>query len=283
MQAALNKVCPENVSLIASQIAEIKVATTKELELVIGLVMKKALGEPHYCETYADLVYMLHGAVPGFPSPDGGKPVTVKSTLLNVCQDEFESMPRSALELVPEIATASDPEEVEYQRKQHKARMMANMKFIGHLFLRQLLAPRTIGQIVLGLLDVEGADSFPAEHIVECTCELLTNIGHTLESMPVGKAALTQVIGCLMDLKQRKDKKGKSLYCKRIQFTVQDLLDARAAGWTKKVFKATAKTKDEIKREQDRDMSAQAAGRSVDSGMRVIAGQRPSFLPEKGS
>merc|ERR1719464_1765360 len=90
------------------------------------------------------------------------------------------------------------------------------------------------------------------EHIVECMCELLNNIGYTMDSMPMGKLPLTQVCLRLMDLKQRKDKAGKQVYSKRIQFHIQDLLDTRSKGWQKKTFKAVAKTKEEIKAEQSR-------------------------------
>merc|ERR1712008_473412 len=76
--------------------------------------------------------------------------------------------------------------------------------------------------------------------------------------MPSGKDALLQVCGRLMDLKQRRDKNGKGAYCKRIQFQIQDLQDTRAAGWTRKVFKAAAKTKEEIRNEQHRDIKAQS-------------------------
>lgn len=79
---------------------------------------------------------------------------------------------------------------------------------------------------------------------MECICELLNSIGHTLDSRPAGKESIKQVCGRLLDLKQRKDKKGKGVYPMRVQFMIQDLLDTKNAGWMKKVFKATAKTKD---------------------------------------
>jgi len=266
------------VDTIAAKIVETKVASSEELEMVIGLIMKKAHSEPHYCETYADLVYKLKTEMPEFPSPDGGKPTSFKSTLLNCCQNEFETMINCAATGEAEEETGLDPGEVEFRRKQRKARTLANMKFIGHLFLRQLLTAKIIGSIIQDLMMCDAGDALPAEHIVECTCELLNNIGYTLESMPTGKAPLSQVCGRLMDLKQRKDKAGKSSYCKRIQFQIQDLLDTRNAGWTKKVFKATAKTKEEIRNEQHRDIKAAAAGKNLEGAEQVIAGARPSYL-----
>jgi len=242
------------------------------------LIMKKAHTEPHYCETYADLVYKLKAEMPEFPAPDGGKPVSFKSTLLNCCQNEFETMVRQAPDLTPDEVADLGHEEVEFRKSQRKARTLANVKFIGHLFLRQLLTAKIIGSVIADLAMCDCVDVLPGEHVVECICELLNSIGYTLESMPAGKGAVAQVCGRLMDLKARTDNRGKNVYSKRIQFGIQDLLDTRAAGWTKKVFKAVAKTKEEIRNEQSRDIKAQAAGKNLDGSEQVIAGARPSWL-----
>jgi len=274
----MNKVCPENIGTISGRILELQVSSTEELEVVITVIMKKACSEPHYCETYADLVYKLKAEMPEFPSPDGGKPVSFKSTLLNCCQNEFETIISSAPEMSPEEVAGLDPEEIAFLKQQRKGKTLANMKFIGHLFLRQLLTAKIIGSVIKDLVMCDAGDALPGDHVVECLCELLNSIGYTLETMPSGKDALVQVCSRLLDLKQRRDKSGKGVYSKRIQFQIQDLLDTRAAGWTKKVFKAAAKTKEEIRNEQDREIKAQSAGKGVDGGSHVIAGARPSYL-----
>lgn len=151
------------------------------------------------------------------------------------------------------------------------------MKFIGHLFLRQLLTAKIIGSVIEDLSMCSQADVLPAEHVVECLCELLTSIGYTLESMPAGATALKQVCGRLMDLKTRKEN-GKYVYGKRIQFGIQDLLDTRSRGWERKVFKTSAKTKDEIRQAQESDMKAATTGGAASE--KVIAGQRPAYLTE---
>lgn len=277
VQSALNKICPENIAIIASKIEEQQVSSAEELQQVIGFIMKKALAEPHYSETYADLVFILKPKLPEFPCPEGGKPISFKSSLLNVCQNEFEGIQVINLE---EEKEGLHPEEAEFERKRLKDRVLATMKWLGNLFLRQLLSAKIVGSIIADLAMCEDANSIPKEHIVECICELLTSIGYTLEAMPAGKGAMEQVCGRLLDLKSKKDKKGKSVYSKRVMFGVQDLLEARAAGWMKKVFKTTAKTKEEIARDQESDLQAQASGKAVSSAQWVAVGVRPAYLTE---
>ena len=59
--------------------------------------------------------------------------------------------------------------------------MLANMKFIGNLFLRQLLAVKVIGQVVHDLVGIKEGNALPEEHMIECVCELLQAIGFTLD------------------------------------------------------------------------------------------------------
>jgi len=280
VQSLLNKVCPESVATICEKISEVKVENTADLEIIISLIFKKALSEPHYVETYADLVFGLKPAFPEFASTDGGKPVSFKSTLLNICQAEFDALPTS-MEPTSEELELHNSGELEFRRKQTKARVLANIKLIGHLFLRQLLSAKVIGSIIQELTLCGSADQVPEEHVIECAVELLMSIGHTLESMSAGKIALGQVCGRFKDLKQRVGLDKKPVYGKRIQFAIQDLLEVRAKGWTRKVFSGVAKTKEEIRREQQMDLKAQAMGKDVEVAEKVVAGARPLYIAAK--
>jgi len=262
---------------------EAKVEKIDEIQIVIGLIFKKALNEPHYCETYASMVFMLKGEMPSFPNPEGGKDVTFKSILLNVCQAEFENMPRTLN--TEEDAKNCDPEELKFKQLKQKGRFLANMKFIGNLFLQQLLTTKIVSSIISDLVGSAGgaADVVPEEHVVECICELLTAIGYTLEAMPAGKECVTQVCGRMLDLKNRKTADKKGLLSKRIQFQIQDVLDMRGAGWTKKTFKAVAKTKEEVRHEHEKELEAQARGKNVSQAEYVVAGARPAFVKQDSS
>jgi len=110
----------------------------------------------------------------------------------------------------------------------------------------------------------------------------LSNIGYTLEQQPVGKEAIIQVCGKMREVKAAKVN-GKSLISKRIGFQIQDLLDMRGAGWTKKVFKAAAKTKEEIRLDAERDAKQSKPG-DVKVHELVRAGERPAYLDaDKGA
>eukprot|EP00969_Alexandrium_andersonii_P096921 4278754-Alexandrium_andersonii.AAC.1 len=59
--------------------------------------------------------------------------------LLTTCQNEFESLP-SAFEPTEEQRLTLSPDDLNLEKKRRKDRILANVKFIGNLFLRQLLA-----------------------------------------------------------------------------------------------------------------------------------------------
>jgi translation initiation factor 4G len=252
--------------VITHRVASIQIASADELHVVIGLIFQKALAEPHYCETYADMVLALKQCMPEFPSPNGGKPITFKAALLNTTQSEFEALSQ-ILTVTPEEAKGMQIEEIDALKKKRRDRARANMRFIGQLFLRALLGSRIIESIIKDLSKANDATAVPEESIVECLCELLQNTGYTLEcSGEAGKASLSKVCEKLDAI--------KGMYCKRIQFGIQDVLDIRSQGWKKKTFKASAKTKGEIRREQEQDLWAQACGREVPTAEVQIAGAR---------
>jgi hypothetical protein len=278
VQSLLNKVCPENVASVIEKLSVMEVRAAHTTEAVIDLIFKKALAEPHYCETYADIVFGLKFAFPEFQSPCGNKPMTFKSSVLNICQREFEEL-LAAPEPSEDERAKLDPEELEHRRQERRKRMRANMRFIGHLFLRQLLSVKVIGSVLVELTLVEQPDTLLEEHAIECACELLNAVGFTLESLPAGRAALAAVCARMRALRHAKTTSGEQAYSKRVQFTIQDVLDARAAGWTRKVFTMSAKTREDIRLEQERDLHARSSGAK---GETVVAGRRPLYLTAAG-
>lgn len=260
----LNKACPENVDMIVRRVAETEIRSVEELELVVSLLFNKALAEPHYCETYSDMVAELQQVIPEFPAQDGHV-VTFRDVLLLATQREFELL-LDVLNISADDAPATSGETMQHLKKR-KDRALANIVFIGQLFLRCLLSVEVIVSTLRGLVGgaSEGSNVIPDEFMIECLCELLGVIGATLEALPDGESCVMEVFDRLHEMKEGRALKGRveSLYSNRIQFAIQDLVDMRRRGWTKKSFKASAKTKDEIRLEQERDWKSSGRSNAV--------------------
>jgi len=277
----LNKITPTNLKTIVLQLAQVDLKTAQELDFVIRIIFEKALAEPHWCETYADMVYSLQTKYPKFPAEhEGDKAQTFTRVLLNTCQTEFENLPTSFEPTAEQIAKMS-PEELDklkIKERKEKEKAKANMKFIGNLFLRQLLAVKVIGQVVYELIGIK--DSPPEEHKIECVCELLTAIGHCLDEQEHGKKLMLQFTARLMELKRSTSGDGKACFSKRVQFQIQDLLDLRGNGWQKKMLKETAKKLSDVR--NDANVEARNKQRKGQDAYfsTQLAGAKPAYMEE---
>jgi hypothetical protein len=272
VRALLNKICPDNLQTIVERLAQVSLETASELEIVISIIFQKALSEPHYSETYADMVFALRRRYPEFPPEhEWEKPHSFTRVLLNTCQHEFESLPMS-LEPAEEERSMLSADGLRLFLKQRKDKVLANMKFIGNLFLRQLLAVKVVGRVVHDLIGIK--EDLPQEHMIECACELLQAIGYTLDHTEQGSLLMGQFAARLRDLKRL------TTYSKRVQFIVQDLLDLRENDWQKKLFKEQAMTRDEVRREAQKDLRMQGKGGGQITISTTTAGVRPAYIEE---
>jgi translation initiation factor 4G len=92
LKSMLNKITPQNFEKITAQIIE-KIDEGKKaitLRGFIDQIFDKALSETTFSELYASLVAKLNPALPELEDEEGN-PVQFRRTLLNKCQDEFES------------------------------------------------------------------------------------------------------------------------------------------------------------------------------------------------
>jgi len=269
VRGLLNKICPDNLKVIVDRLATIELHKADELDFVIRIIFGKALAEPHYCETYADMVHALRSRYPEFPPErEGEKPQSFTRVLLNTCQEEFESLPQT-FEATEDEKARFAADDLAIEMKKRKDKILANMKFIGNLFLRNLLAVKVIGQVVHDLVGIK--EKNPEEHMIECVCELLQAIGHTLDGTPNGKVLMHQFAARLMDLKQF------TTYSRRIQFRIQDLLDLRANHWQKKLFKEQAKTKEEVRKDAINEARKNKGGTEVMFSYQTV-GVRPAYI-----
>mmetsp|Transcript_42480 Transcript_42480/g.96571 ORF Transcript_42480/g.96571 Transcript_42480/m.96571 type:complete len:567 (-) Transcript_42480:151-1851(-) len=269
VQSLLNKIAPENLTTISHQLATITITSAGELQFVISIIFTKALQEPHYVSTYADMMTVLRTCYPEFPDEDGVRPKTFTRLLLGTVQSEYESLPKT---LDPtedqKDMFADDPQGLAMETLRIKKQVLANMKLIGHLYLRQLLSVKIIQAVARELLFCEDrAGEDPEEHFLECMCELITTIGFTVDSTDSGRAFMTNCIGRLTDLRR------SAKYSKRTQLLLLDVLELRAADWRRKLYKETATTVSEVHK-----IAKSKQGK--DAFTIQIAGARPANLKE---
>lgn len=251
VNSLLNKICPDNLGRIVDQMARVPLASAEELELVISALFQAAIANTHYVETYTDMVFALKSNYPEFPPLDGAgkaRPLSFTRVLLNTCQQEFESITELLEPSPEEIVGESLRDELADKRK---ARSLATMRFIGHLFLRDLVTAKVLDQILWELVQPRphgDGDQLPEERMVECACELLTAVGCTLENTPAGRQLLHRTLVRLADLKKPRDNDGSG-FPKRIQFRIDDLLDLQRNGWKLKIFHERARTLDDIRKD----------------------------------
>jgi len=258
-RSLLNKICPENRDRIIERLAQTRLDCVEEMEIVINIIFDKVTNDPHYCETYVDMIHALHKAYPQFPpAEEGAQPCTFRRMLVNTCQDKFEGMTDAVQEGMSEEVLAMEPEERKEYLLKSKRSAMATMKFIGHLFVRQLLAAAVIKTVVGDLLNGE-----PPELQVEYALELLQAVGKVFDGTEKDKAQLTIILNRLNDLKSMKGADGKQCLSKRVQFMIDDLADLRSNGWKGRGFKEEAKTKDTVREEAEREEHQAAAASQV--------------------
>jgi len=253
----LNKICPENLPTIVKKLGSLEIHNGQELECLVRTLLTKALNEPHYCETYADAVYELCPRYPEFPaSEDGAPPQSFRRVLINIVQAEFESIPDRLAG-----AGGDSADETQHELTRRKALLLANMKFIGHLYLRKLLSLKVIGYAVRDLVGGHSSGTADVEdHVVECACTLLGAIGQTLDAAPDGQFLMSQFVARLVALKRRCPDGGPSVLSRRVQFQVQDLIDLRDRGWVLKLFREQAKTLAGVRSAGTGAFELQAAG-----------------------
>jgi len=275
VRGLLNKICPDNLQVITEQLAAIELQNVEQLETIIKLIFGIALTDPHYCETYADMVFTLKSCYPEFPAErEGEKTVTFARALLNTCQNEFESLP-TTFEPTDEERAHMERADLAHEMQRRKKKMLANMKFIGHLFLRKLLAVKVIGQIVHDLIGIK--EDLPEEHMIECTCELLCTVGYTLDLSEHGKALTSQILSRLLDLKMSKTSDDEVFaFSKRVRFQIQNLIELRGNGWQKMLFRETPQTKEDVAIKQ---AQATSKGTGIEAIFATkVIGQQPAYI-----
>lgn len=254
-RSVLNKLTPDNFTTLVEQVKQYEIDTEERLDGCIKILFEKAIMEPNFTDTYAQMCKEL-GAIITIESTDKSKTPTFKRKLITQCQKEFETHHKdkeqyaNELEKTKKLAseeTSDEINELKFELEEKDARIrrraMGTIRFIGELFKHEQLTCKIMYSCINILLSADMLD----EESLECLCKLLTTIGGRMEKDPVQDSqGLQYYFERLQDIADRKSTVQVS---NRIRFMILDLIDLRKNNWQPRRAQAAPKTMDEIQKE----------------------------------
>jgi hypothetical protein len=226
VKSLLNKLTIEKFSSLSRQITDIKYGTVEHVTILIKEIFEKATTQHHYIEMYGDLCELLQAFFQENPVSVDPKQ-SFKRLLLNECQNSFERN----LQPPKNMEDLDFDERMEAEVK-YKTRMLGNIRFVGALLVRHMLASKVLISILQELLGE------PTAEALETVAALLTVTGPAFDKREWSHDAAMSAI--FVQVQQIASKKS---CCARVRCLLQDLLDLRKQGWQdRKIKKIEAAT-----------------------------------------
>lgn len=237
----LNKLTESNYEVILKSLQDPQLLLTQDYRSVlVDILHQKALLEPECSHNYAAMcrdlaAYETNYNVKGKENPKS----LFRTDLLTKIRGEFQRTleePTAAEEAAaygvkPENSAEENAMLLEEGRSAHLRKKLANIRFIGQLYLHDVLTTKTM-TIVLNQILLDRKNIKPSEENIEAVAVLLTTIGLRLTT---DNSVL--VNSCLSRLNQINDR-----YRTRIKYMIMDLCDLQKNGWRKREERAASPT-----------------------------------------
>ena len=219
----LNKLSVTKFEKLSDEFISVGIDSSPELvERAVEQIITKAQMEEHFCFMYADLCAKIHNEWD--TETDANKEGETygkyfRTALLNKCRDEFDIDRTEEIEKIRANPSLEDDEKEEMEILAKK-RYTGHMRFIGELFLKDMVNPKTMNKCLGELIQERD------EETIVCMCKLMMTVGSKLESYDRRKghdnfARYFEVIRSL----------SVDHPSSRTRFMLKDLIDAREAGW----------------------------------------------------
>jgi hypothetical protein len=266
LKSILNKLTIEKFDSLSKQLINCGIRTSIHLELLIQEVFEKATTQHHFIDMYADLCGLLHAHFSEHRLVDDPK-MNFKKILLTCCQTSFEK------HLVPPVGLEKLSKEDRVIAEQlYKTRMLGNIRFVGSLLVRKMLASKVMLAIMEELLQD------PTPEALESLAALLTVVGPTFDTPDWAHRTMLNAIFTQVDKLTK-----KSSVSQRVRCLLKDVVEIRNMGWQDRRPKKIEGPKklDEVASEAG--MSSKSADASNDWA--VVGGSRltkmAAVLPNK--
>jgi hypothetical protein len=214
LKAILNKLSVEKFEQLSVKIMEINFAHTDHVQILIEEIFARATTQHHFVGMYTDLCEKLNEFFNANPVSEDPK-CAFKRLLLNECQRTFERN----LEPPATLKDATMDERV-LQEALYKTRMLGNIRFVGALLARHMIASKVLVSIMEELL----TEAIP--ETLEALATLLTVTGAVFDTKDwTYFERLEETFARLKEMSSDKSCNA------RVRCILKDLIELRARKW----------------------------------------------------
>ncbi|ORX56526.1 hypothetical protein BCR36DRAFT_319935 [Piromyces finnis] len=274
VKGILNKLTLEKFKILADQIVDIGIKDEETLKGIIKEIFDKAIDEPNFGSLYAKLCQYINEEL-----PKKQEWVNIKNTnnnvfrklMLNRCQEEFENNKDNRWSDGDEdekpVAQMTDEEKLEYSKKQSertkkKRRSLGNIRFIGELYMCQMITQKIIRFCFWTLFNQLKS---PDEESVECLCFLFRTVGNKVENQLIAIEKDNETLKewskewnrYFSDMNSLSKNKA---FPSRMRFMLMDIIELRKNKWKSK--DNGPKTIAEIHKEAEKELKEQEIQRN---------------------
>jgi len=217
IRGLLNKLTAERFDSLSKQILALPLSTPDHLAVVAAEIFAKATTQDCFRNLYTELCIRLDAHLAPQTSVVGGR--AFRKALVNECQSTFEHYLQPA---DPALFADLNSEECFEVHLKLKTQRLGNMRFIGDLLVRRLLAPKMLPAIVHELLNGN-------EDALESVIALITVVAPEFEKNTSQIAIYQAPLLDAYQVLRRKHDDGST--CLRMRCQIDDLFDAKARNW----------------------------------------------------
>lgn len=220
-RSLLNKLSEDNFERLSEKILALDLTTSAQMSALVAEVFRAATSQRCFLPLYAEVCQRVDAKLAAdASSATGGK--AFRKALVSECQASFE---KHLAQARPDAAKLQGLgyEDRYCEEAALKGARLGNMRFIGELLVRRLIASK----VLLALMnELQSGD----EDAVESLVALLSVAGPHFDSKTntLQSASIKDTFACLQ---RRSTEKDLSM---RLRFQIRDLLEAREKGWETK-------------------------------------------------